>query len=190
MEELANQIIDAAIARLKKWLTGGIFSVFGGGTSEDPPLSPRGNTPLPPPTLPPPPIPGGRALVTQPERITARFLDTGSDAWKNQFPGTPMAGRHGGTDFSAPQGSAVYAPFPMRVIAVGFYADPGRMGSYVIGTTTNGLEYYSGHLQNVQVRRGDDLAAGTQLGETNQYNHTHIQIKRGGGLIDPESVLT
>lgn len=130
-----------------------------------------------------------RHLITVPENITARFMDTGSSAWQNQFPGTAMAGRHGGTDFSAPQGSSVYAPYPMRVIAVGYYPDAGRKGYYVIGILGDGIEYYSGHLQNVKTAPSVTVPSGAVLGETNDYNHTHIQMKRAGQIIDPEGYL-
>jgi murein DD-endopeptidase MepM/ murein hydrolase activator NlpD len=134
---------------------------------------------------------GERKPITIPEHINpnARFHSTGSPAWVNQFPNTPMAGQHGGTDFLAPPGSPVFAPYDMHVIAVGHYSDSGRFGDYVIGNWKNGLEYYSGHLQNVSVSVGDDVKAGQQIGETNLLAHTHIQVKQGGQVIDPESVL-
>jgi len=137
------------------------------------------------------PAPGGatRAMITRPERITARFHDTGSEAWKNQWRGTPMEGQHGGVDFSAPAGSAVYAPYAMKVIAVSYYADSGRLGWYVIGTLPDGVEYYSGHLGSVNVVAGNSVLAGDQIGVTNEYAHTHIQMKRRGVLIDPEAYL-
>jgi murein DD-endopeptidase MepM/ murein hydrolase activator NlpD len=133
-----------------------------------------------------------RCQVSVPEVINpnARFHSTGSPAWSNQFAGTDMAGQHGGTDFTGPQGTAVYNPLPMTIIAIGHYADSGRYGDYVIGTTTDGLEYYSGHLQNVSVSVGQVLECGTKIGEMNLYAHTHVQIKQNGQIIDPESVLT
>lgn len=139
----------------------------------------------------PAPVPqgSGRHLITEPERITARFHDTGSPAWAGQFAGTPMAGQHGGTDFSAPQGSPVYAPYVMRVIVVNYYPDAGRRGFYVIGILDDGSEYYSGHLQGVKVVPGSRAEPGTVLGETNEYNHTHVQIKQRGSVIDPEAYL-
>jgi murein DD-endopeptidase MepM/ murein hydrolase activator NlpD len=155
---------------------------------------PRINT-IPPTQNPPdndnekPIGPKNRALITRPERISARFMDTGSPAWRNQWPGTPMAGRHGGTDFAAPPGSPVYAPLDMRIVKIGFYGDSGRYGYYVIGTLGDGLEYYSGHLQNVKVKEGDYVQSGDQIGQTNALAHTHIQLKRNGQIIDPEGYL-
>lgn len=145
------------------------------------------------PSVPEPSHPGinGIQRVIPTGTISARFHDTGSSAWKNQWPGTPMAGQHGGLDISAPQGTAVYAPYAMQIIAIGEYTDAGRKGKYVIGYINSDptVEYYSGHLQNVKVRSLSNVAAGTELGATNDYNHTHIQMKRAGVLIDPETYL-
>lgn len=137
---------------------------------------------------------GNRCNITIPESInpTARFFSTGSPAWTNQhfvIDGKDYYGIHGGTDFVAPQGSAVYAPFDMDIIAIGHYSDSGRYGDYVIATLKTGEEYYSGHLQNVAVTSGQAVKCGDKLGETNLYAHTHIQIKRAGQVIDPESIL-
>ena len=100
-----------------------------------------------------------------------------------------MEGQHGGTDFSAPTGSAVYAPYAMRVVAVGYYPDAGRKGYYVIGTLADGVEYYSGHLAAQETSANTNVEKGAVIGHTNEYAHTHIQMKRAGVLIDPEQYL-
>lgn len=122
-----------------------------------------------------------RKAITIPEHINARFNDTGSSAWANQ-PG----GRHLGTDFGAPNGSPVYAPYTMRIVKIGHYDDEGRRGDYVIGTLNDGTEYYSGHLGNVRVNVGDTVAAGNQIASIGMYNHTHIQLRVNGILSDFE----
>lgn len=127
------------------------------------------------------PSPGGHP-VTVPENIGANFYSTGAAAWANQ-PG----GQHFGTDFRANQGTPVYAPFPGKVVKIGFYPQSGLYGHYVIMTLVDGAEYYSGHLQNVKVRQGDIVTAGQQLGETNELNHTHVQLKISGKLTDFEA---
>ena len=143
------------------------------------------------------PITSTRHAVTEPENPTAHFLDTGSGAWTNQWKGlvidgVNMQGRHGGTDFAAPSGTPVYAPYAMRIIAIGYYPDSGRKGWYVIGTLPDGAEYYSGHLNNIKVQRLQSVDAGTQIGETWDWwgdagrPHTHIQIKVRGTITDPE----
>lgn len=135
---------------------------------------------------------GNRHLVTIPEHVTASFYDTGSGAWIGQWKGTPMEGKHGGTDYAAPSGTPVYAPYSMKVIAIAYYPDSGKRGWYVIGTLPDGAEYYSGHLNNILVKRGDLIESGQQLGQTWDWwgeagrAHTHIQIKVRGAIVDPE----
>lgn len=144
---------------------------------------PPDNSPdKPPDNKPPEPKgkPQGHA-ITIPEQVGANFYSKGSPAWANQ-PG----GQHLGTDFLAPQGSAVYAPFVGTVIKLGRYTDSGRKGDYVMLTLNDGVEYYSGHLQNVAVREGRKVEEGDVLGYTNEYNHTHVQIRINGQLRDFE----
>ncbi len=143
------------------------------------------NKPPDTPEQPEPPTPrhgpAGGHVITVPESVGANFYSTGSPAWKNQ-PG----GQHLGTDFLAPQGSAVYAPYDGVVIKLGRYTDSGRKGDYVMMTLDDGVEYYSGHLNNVAVREGRQVKAGDVLGYTNEYNHTHVQIRINGVLKDFE----
>ena len=150
-------------------------------SSNDPPQSEPQNPIETPNETKTSPATGKRSLITVPENITARFYSTGSPAWKNQ-PG----GYHWGTDFSAPKGSAVYAPYDMTIVKVGYYADAGRMGTYVIGTLGDGTEYYSGHLDDVSLQAGNFVKSGTKIGVTNIYNHTHVQLRQNGKLVDFE----
>jgi len=122
-----------------------------------------------------------RSPIIIPETISARFNDTGSPAWKNQ-PG----GRHLGTDFSAPNGSAVYAPYDMQVVRIGHYEDEGKKGDYVIGYLGDGTQYYSGHLSNVLVSPNSYVKAGTRIASIGYYNHTHIQLRVNSQLYDFE----
>lgn len=135
---------------------------------------------------------GNRCMITIPEHINNHFFDTGSDAWVNQVftvKGKTYRGIHGGVDMGAPNGSPVFAPYDMHIVAIGHYNDSGRMGDYVIGNLNDGTEYYSGHLANPRVNVGDDVKCGEQIAEIGYYNHTHIQMKQGGEVIDPEEYL-
>lgn len=122
-----------------------------------------------------------RSLITLPEKINARFNDTGSPAWKNQ-PG----GKHLGTDFGALVGSAVYAPYDMHIVKLGAYTDAGRKGDYIIGTLGDGTQYYTGHLSGTLIKSGQFVKAGTRIASIGFYNHTHIQMRVNGALYDPE----
>lgn len=134
-----------------------------------------------------------RCKLSIPEVVNpnARFRSIGSGAWIGQWEGTDMEDRHGGTDYTGPPGTSVYAPFAMTIITVGHYNDSGRYGDYIIGTPRHDttLQIYMGHLNNIQVSTGDIVECGAKLGQMNIYAHTHVQIKRNGAIIDPESIL-
>jgi murein DD-endopeptidase MepM/ murein hydrolase activator NlpD len=117
------------------------------------------------------PASGKEGRVTSVENITARFASTGSPAWAGQ-----KDGKHWGTDFAAPPGSPVFAPYAGTVNAVGAYTQPGLLGQWVQLRLADGLFLYLGHLQNRSVSVGDQVVAGQKIGETNVYAHTHVQL--------------
>lgn len=125
------------------------------------------------------PATGHKSVVTEAMSISAGFYDTGAPAWNG--------GIHGGNDYDAPQGSPVYMPFDCVYQMTGFYDDPGRYGQYLICHLMDGLEYYSGHLQDVQpFQEGAVIPAGTLIGFTNELAHTHVQLRdtSSGALLD------
>jgi murein DD-endopeptidase MepM/ murein hydrolase activator NlpD len=125
---------------------------------------------------------GGKSVVTEGMDISAGFYDTGAAAWSG--------GIHGGVDFAAPQGSPVYMPFDCAYTMTGYYGDPGRLGYYLMcHITQDGFEYYSGHLQGVQpFSDGQMIPAGTHIGYTNEYAHTHVQLRDTlGNLVNFEA---
>lgn len=168
--DFLRQLFSFWFSNPAKIVTSGTSSLFPQITTETSPNEAK------------PAIPGlNRALITIPEHINARFDDTGSPAWANQ-PG----GKHLGTDFGAPNGSNVYAPWDMTVVSTGSYKDEGRRGNYVIGTLNDGTEYYSGHLGDIAVKPGDKVHLGQKIGQIGYYNHTHIQLRINGQLSDFE----
>lgn len=188
MIETLTNILNAIMAALRGLsMIGSVIPVSNVPKNDDTPStpstpsnpSPSPQTPSAPPE-PPKPTPQGHK-ITLPEQIGANFYSKGSSAWSSQ-PG----GQHFGTDFIANQGSPVYAPFDGIVIKIGHYNDAGKFGDYVMLTLKDGVEYYSGHLQDVKVRQGQQVSAGDELGETNNLNHTHIQIRINGQLRDFE----
>jgi murein DD-endopeptidase MepM/ murein hydrolase activator NlpD len=125
---------------------------------------------------------GGKARVTDEMIVNAGFYATGSPAWASQ------GGTHWGVDYGAPQGNPVYVPFDCTYEMTGHYDDAARMGDYVICRLADGVEYYSGHLQDTQpFAPGQLIPAGTLIGFTNEYAHTHIQMRSPSGeLLDFE----
>ncbi len=183
----------AGIARLGNAASNPLGALLGTQNAEQTDTSEIGNKTLPteskaPQATPQTAGPSKRKAITIPENISARFWDKGSPAWSRQpCPGKPNEyGCHTGTDFSAPNGSAVYAPWSGTVIKIGHYDDDGRRGDYIMMTLADGTEYYSGHLANPRVKTGDTVTAGQQIAEIGFYNHTHIQLRVGGVLTDLE----
>lgn len=124
---------------------------------------------------------GVKSIVTLSMDVSADFYATGN-VWCFQNAGC----QHTGVDYSAPHGSAVYMPFDCVYLMTGHYDDPARMGDYLICHLLDGHEYYSGHLESVQpFAAGQIIAAGTLIGFTNVYDHTHIQLRdTAGNLVD------
>ncbi len=126
---------------------------------------------------------GAKSIVVEGMHVNAGFYATGSSAWASQ------GGMHYGVDYGAPHGSPVYMPFDCVYSMTGYYADAARLGQYLICYLRGGIEYYSGHLEGVQAfTEGQMIAAGTLIGFTNEYDHTHIQLRdTSGTLLDFEA---
>jgi len=104
--------------------------------------------------------------------VGAHFDTTDCGAW-----GFQVGCQHWGTDYLGAEGTPVYAPFDLTVIALGEYGSGPTMGQYVQGTFSDGYVFYAGHLEARQpMSVGDVLPAGELLGFTNVYAHTHVQL--------------
>jgi murein DD-endopeptidase MepM/ murein hydrolase activator NlpD len=110
------------------------------------------------------------------------------------YDGVPLRG-HNGLDFGLPVGTPLLAVDDAEVIRSGF--DPGGFGNYVLLDHLWGESVYA-HLDRVDVRAGDRLNEGDQLGlsgntgmSTGPHLHFSIRIhpyerKDGwGGFSDP-----
>lgn len=121
-------------------------------------------------------VSSNKSVVTPTMAVGAHFGTRDCAAW-----GFQVACQHWGTDLLGDEGTPVYAPFDMQVIALGDYPPGPTWGQYVQGVFSDGYVFYAGHLQNrAAMRIGDVLAAGSLLGFTNAYNHTHIQMSGPG----------
>lgn len=118
---------------------------------------------------------GRKSFVTESMSVSSNFYDTG-DVWCFQ-----MNCQHWGTDYSGPEGTPVYTPFDLTVIALGEYPPGPTMGQYIQGTFPDGYVFYSGHLEGrPEFSVGQTISAGTLIGYTNSYDHTHIQLSPPG----------
>lgn len=115
---------------------------------------------------------GAKYQVTPTMEVGAHFDTTDCGSW-----GFQVNCQHWGTDYLAPEGTPVTAPFDLTIIALGEYPPGPTMGQYVQGTFADGYVFYSGHLENrPDFAIGETLPAGTLIGYTNSLNHTHIQL--------------
>jgi murein DD-endopeptidase MepM/ murein hydrolase activator NlpD len=112
-----------------------------------------------------------KCRVTDTMAVTAHFGDTRSGHWSGY-----AGGQHNGTDYAGNPGDLVYAPFGMTVEDVGYYGDPGRIGSYVQARLDDGYLFYAGHLDQVYVDVGARVEACAPLGTIGGVYHTHIKI--------------
>jgi hypothetical protein len=130
--------------------------------------------------------------------ILRRFGDEPELFGTVRFQGAPLLG-HNGIDLAAPEGTAVHAVengvvLRARVDAAGF-------GAYVLLSHVWGQTLYA-RLQNVQVREGEQVTAGTHLGDIAPANnaskpHLHFGMRilpysvsdGWAGYVDPQPYL-
>jgi hypothetical protein len=123
------------------------------------------------------------------------FYSTGSPYWGGQY-----GAMHLGDDFVGSPGDPVLAPFDLTVEMVGRYDDPGRYGQYIQARFQDGTLFYAGHLIDVYVSGGQQIAACTTIGTLGATAGPHVHIKLGapgapvpcegsvpgpGGCLDP-----
>lgn len=120
-------------------------------------------------------------------------LDTGFRAMKGRLP-FPLAGRAEvrqvsrpgaggpGVEMRAPASSAVRAVFAGRVAFADEYANYGR-----VVILDHGDHYFtvSGSLGNVEVKVGDDLAAGNRIGTVGTGGMLYFELRHAADTLDP-----
>ena len=121
---------------------------------------------------------GRKAMVTPTMEVGARFNTVDCGAW-----GFQVGCQHEGTDYLGAEGTPVYAPFDLTVIAAGEYGPGPTWGQYVQGALPDGAVLYLGHLEGrTALELGQTVPAGSLLGYTNGYNHTHAQLAPPGNV--------
>jgi murein DD-endopeptidase MepM/ murein hydrolase activator NlpD len=106
----------------------------------------------------------------------------------------PITGQHklhSGLDIAAPTGTPIKVP---RSGTVTFAGWSGGYGNYVVVDHGNGLQTAYAHLSAINVRKGQSVSAGTQLGKVGSTGmstgpHLHFEVKRNGQFVDPKTVL-
>jgi murein DD-endopeptidase MepM/ murein hydrolase activator NlpD len=95
---------------------------------------------------------------------------------------------HAGLDFSAPQGTPIYATADGRVTTAGNKSN--GFGNHVIINHGFGYETLYGHMVRVKVRNGQLVKRGEVIGWVGSTGkstgpHLHYEVHKGGRNIDP-----
>lgn len=95
---------------------------------------------------------------------------------------------HAGLDFTAPQGTPIYATADGRVEVAGF--SDGGYGNHVVINHGYGYETLYGHMVRVKVRAGQMVKRGEVIGWVGSTGkstgpHCHYEVHKNGTPIDP-----
>ena len=94
---------------------------------------------------------------------------------------------HTGLDLSAPKGTPVKAWKDGDVVKA---KSSGGYGKLIVVRHTDGSETYYAHLRGFNVKKGDKVDAGDQIGEVGSTGmstgpHLHFEVRVGGQAINP-----
>lgn len=100
--------------------------------------------------------------------------------------GTPKM--HKGLDFTAPQGTPIYATGDGKVTMAGF--DESGYGNHVVINNGYGYETLFGHMVRVKVRAGEKVKRGEVIGWVGSTGkstgpHCHYEVHINGREVDP-----
>jgi murein DD-endopeptidase MepM/ murein hydrolase activator NlpD len=95
---------------------------------------------------------------------------------------------HAGLDFTAPQGTPIYATADGRIKMAGF--DNSGFGNHVIINHGYGYETVYGHMVRVKARSGNTIKRGEVIGYVGSTGkstgpHCHYEVHRNGQPVDP-----
>ncbi len=98
---------------------------------------------------------------------------------------------HEGVDIPAPKGTPVRAVRAGTVTATGWNDGYGRL---VVVSHGGGVETYYAHLRHIDVRAGQAVSAGAQVGRVGSSGnssgpHLHLELRVRGGAVDPLPAL-
>lgn len=118
-------------------------------------------------------------------------ITQGFNVWE-YIPELGINAPHQGIDVAGRRGDPVMTPEHAVVEAAGW--DPFGGGNFVKLLLDGGQTVELFHLQNINVKQGQDLSANTLLGHLDSTgastgDHLHFQVNSGGKSIDPWSWL-
>lgn len=100
-------------------------------------------------------------------------------------------GKHRGTDYGGPEGIPIYA-VANGVVSVAEQQE--SYGKWVQIEHPDGMQTRYAHLSRIDVRPGESVSAGQQIGLMGSTGHStgphlHFEIIRNGQHVDPESLI-
>ncbi len=118
-------------------------------------------------------------------QVTSRF-------GMRNHPVTGERSMHNGLDIGAPTGTPVQSTKPGKVVSTGYDADGA--GNYVVVDHGGGVKSKYFHLNEINVKEGQELKAGQQLGTVGNTGmstgpHLHFEVHVNGQPVDPEPLL-
>jgi len=126
-----------------------------------------------------------RRWTTPPDRPVSGVV-TSSYGFRRVYNGVPKS-PHAGTDFRAPTGTAIKAPFAGKVILTGdhYYA-----GKSVYIDSGNGVISLLFHMNEIDVKEGDHVRKGQIVGKSGSSGrvtgpHLHYGLSLAGQYVDP-----
>jgi murein DD-endopeptidase MepM/ murein hydrolase activator NlpD len=95
---------------------------------------------------------------------------------------------HAGLDFTAPQGTPIYATADGRIKSAGYNA--GGYGNHVVIDHGYGYETLYGHMVRVKARSGQAVKRGEVIGWVGNTGkstgpHCHYEVHKNGNPVDP-----
>jgi murein DD-endopeptidase MepM/ murein hydrolase activator NlpD len=95
---------------------------------------------------------------------------------------------HAGLDFTAPQGTPIYATADGRIKSAGYNA--GGYGNHVVIDHGYGYETLYGHMVRVKARPGQSIKRGEVIGWVGNTGkstgpHCHYEVHKNGKPVDP-----
>jgi len=98
---------------------------------------------------------------------------------------------HNGIDYSADEGTKIYAPMEGKVLTAGYYGD---FGNYIIINHSNGFSSRYAHMATIDVKEGDVVSLGQVIGTVGKTGmsmgpHLHFEILKNGNFVNPDDYL-
>ena len=132
-----------------------------------------------------------QAAAAIPSRMPVAKFNYTSSFGGRYDPFSGGAAYHAGVDMAGQTGEPIRSAAPGTVIRAGWF---GGYGNCIEVDHGHGLSTRYGHLSRIQVRPGDHLAAGDQIGRMGSTgrstgSHLHFEVRVDGRAVDPMPYL-